>query len=225
MKPTSKQQSTNSHQEYQPPTTASTPPASAKTELTPFFPVATTSPMKIAKIVLLVPQKMFQEETPQLYHHIPGLDEDFSFSQLLDNTVTDLIKDVTSEFAVSSRYFATTTAEYSSSKSIYALAQCNPDISTIECRLCLRTSYNDFMSNYSGINYGQIFTPSCRLSYILSSEEPSEPWKFLQTYDNEERYIPRYTPRLFTSTGMIIYVLSYKFITLVRMRDYTTFKS
>uniref|UniRef100_A0A803KUI5 Gnk2-homologous domain-containing protein n=1 Tax=Chenopodium quinoa TaxID=63459 RepID=A0A803KUI5_CHEQI len=144
------------------------------------------------------------EDNPQIISYSTGLDEDFRFNQLLDNTVTDLIKDVTSEFAVSSRYFATTTAEYSSSETIYALAQCNPDISSINCRLCLRTIYDDFMSNYTGTNYGQIFTRSCRLSYILSSEELSEPWMFAQTFDERNRYrTPRYSPRYFASSGMI----------------------
>ncbi|XP_057248248.1 cysteine-rich repeat secretory protein 1-like [Beta vulgaris subsp. vulgaris] len=134
------------------------------------------------------------EELPTLYH----------LSSYMDNLVTGLIFDVGREFFTSSRYFATTKVTYSSSENIYALAQCNPDITSFECKTCLEFGYQNFTRNYTGRVYGQIFMPSCRLSYILSSEEPSPPWRFAETFDQIRHQVRkrRFSPRVdFTSTG------------------------
>ncbi|XP_021836226.2 putative cysteine-rich repeat secretory protein 5 [Spinacia oleracea] len=139
------------------------------------------------------------EDLPRLYHYSTGVEETTRFTLVLENTVTDLITTAASEFLISSRYFATATVRYSGSETIYALAQCNPDITSFECRTCLRTGFDGFTSNFTGANYGQIFMTSCRLSYILSSEVPSRPWRFAQTFLQLNQ--PRFTPRYFSSIG------------------------
>lgn len=135
------------------------------------------------------------EEFP-LFYHVSLMDAESLFSFRLENIITALISNVTADFSASSRYFATTMSRYSSSESIYALAQCNPDITSSDCRTCLQTGYQFLRSNYTNTVYGQTFSPSCRLSYILSTEVLSRPWRFQKTAENMQR---RFS---FPSTGM-----------------------
>uniref|UniRef100_A0A803N948 Gnk2-homologous domain-containing protein n=1 Tax=Chenopodium quinoa TaxID=63459 RepID=A0A803N948_CHEQI len=104
------------------------------------------------------------------------------FNRILGDTVTDLIGNVTAEFPVSSRYFATTTAKYGS-ETIYTLGQCNPDITSVNCSMCLRNGFSVFTTNYTSSIYGQMFSPICRLSYVLSGDVLSRPWKFSRTFE------------------------------------------
>ncbi|KAL2931670.1 Cysteine-rich receptor-like protein kinase 25 [Bienertia sinuspersici] len=130
-------------------------------------------------------------------------DREVHFSQYLENVVTQLITNVTSEFGVSKRYFATTSSKYSSHETLYALAQCNPDITSSRCKTCLRNGFDDLTYNSTGDVYGQFIFPGCRLSYVLSSEELSRPWKFAQTSDDQylaSTLTPRHNSA--TSTGI-----------------------
>ncbi|KAK9681714.1 hypothetical protein RND81_10G022300 [Saponaria officinalis] len=111
-------------------------------------------------------------------HSLDAVNDDGEFIQLLSETISDLITETVSEFSVSSRYFATTTADYSVLKTLYALAQCNEDLSSSDCEQCLQIEFGNFTSNYPGAFLGQIFTPSCRLSYKLSSVTMTTPYDF-----------------------------------------------
>ncbi|KAL2926065.1 Cysteine-rich repeat secretory protein 9 [Bienertia sinuspersici] len=111
------------------------------------------------------------------------------FSNVLNNTMSDLFKNVISEMDVSSRYFAMTTTNYRSKDTIYALAQCNPDMASFNCSRCLRLGFDILATNYTGAVYGQLFTPLCRLSYMLSNEELSRPWSFFRTFNQTERLL------------------------------------
>ncbi|KMS94875.1 hypothetical protein BVRB_014480 [Beta vulgaris subsp. vulgaris] len=142
------------------------------------------------------------EELPRLYHYSPYDTEQGQFSVAMEGLVTLLINNVTTEFLASSRYFAMTTARFSSRESIYALAQCNPDITSFDCRTCLQSGFYNFANNHTGALpvYGQIFLQSCRLSYILTSEVLSRPWRFARTFlqDTPTRFTPGFS---FPSTG------------------------
>ncbi|XP_056689356.1 cysteine-rich repeat secretory protein 9-like [Spinacia oleracea] len=109
-------------------------------------------------------------------------DLETNFGQILGNTFIDLISNVTSEFPVSSRYFATMTAKYRSYETIYAFTQCNPDITSNNCSTCLQNGFSAIATNYTGSVYAQLFSPICRLSYVLSGETLSRPWSFSQTF-------------------------------------------
>ncbi|XP_021852659.2 cysteine-rich receptor-like protein kinase 10 [Spinacia oleracea] len=106
--------------------------------------------------------------------------EENKLSQTLYTTVTRLIEEVISEFNVSSRYFAMTSEKYSSSETIYALAQCNPDLTSFECKTCLQSSFDWFTSDrtFPGVAQAKIYTPICRLFYMFSNKELSQPWNF-----------------------------------------------
>ncbi|XP_074304941.1 cysteine-rich repeat secretory protein 38-like [Silene latifolia] len=120
------------------------------------------------------------EELPSYTIH--GLDpiNDTEFDTLLSKTFETLISDVISEFADSSRYFATGTADYST-ETIYALAQCNQDLTSSDCKTCLEQRFGNFTADYPGAFLGQVFTPSCTLSYKLSSVTMTSPYDFTVT--------------------------------------------
>ncbi|XP_074304932.1 antimicrobial ginkbilobin-2-like protein [Silene latifolia] len=121
----------------------------------------------------------FMEETPRYYiHGLRTVSDDGEFSKLLSTTFTTLINDAVSEFAVSSRYFATATADYSTFETIYALAQCNEDLTSSDCNKCLEQGFGNFTETYPGAYLGQVFSPSCTLSYKLSSVTMTKPYDF-----------------------------------------------
>lgn len=114
------------------------------------------------------------------------------FLQTLYNTINDLIGEVISKFPVSSRYFAMKKAKYSSRESIYALAQCNPDMMPANCSTCLHYLFDFSANDPNGVDYAQIVSPICRLSYLFTAKELSHPWSFA---DNR--------PPVSSSRGMI----------------------
>ncbi|KAL4643556.1 hypothetical protein ACB092_02G101100 [Castanea dentata] len=59
------------------------------------------------------------------------------------------------------KYFAVGDKNYSSSKKVYGLVQCTPDISQMDCRICLEGAVADISSCSGGKEGGRVLKPSC----------------------------------------------------------------
>ena len=102
------------------------------------------------------------------------------FSTVLTTAITSLINNVILGFPSSSRYFATKDVDYKSN-AISTLAQCNPDITASDCKGCLQSAFGNFTLNYTGSGIGQMYSPTCMLTYRLSSLDdtvPDSPFNF-----------------------------------------------
>ncbi|KAJ8420413.1 hypothetical protein Cgig2_033977 [Carnegiea gigantea] len=112
-------------------------------------------------------------------YYTDTVDDNGQFSRLVASTVTSLINDAILGYPSSSRYFATAKENYKF-QTIYFLAQCVPDITSSDCRGCLQNSFSNFSANYTGSPMGETFTPSCFITYNLSSNSikptPSPVW-------------------------------------------------
>ncbi|XP_057499028.1 cysteine-rich receptor-like protein kinase 10 isoform X4 [Actinidia eriantha] len=61
--------------------------------------------------------------------------------------------------------FATGEASFSSLQTIYALAQCTPDITTPECYSCLEEANSNIPNYWAGKRGGRVLFPSCNVRY------------------------------------------------------------
>ncbi|KMT01218.1 hypothetical protein BVRB_9g212370 [Beta vulgaris subsp. vulgaris] len=121
---------------------------------------------------------VIEDLSPMAVYNSRTIKGEGQFLQTLYNTINDLIGEVISKFPVSSRYFAMKKAKYSSRESIYALAQCNPDMMPANCSTCLHYLFTFSANDPSGVDYAQIVSPICRLSYLFTAKELSHPWSF-----------------------------------------------
>ncbi|KAM3708288.1 hypothetical protein ACB098_02G087100 [Castanea mollissima] len=82
------------------------------------------------------------------------------FNQTLYNLMGRLVKQAS--FGSSSiKYFAVGDKSFSSSRNVYGLVQCTPDISQMDYRICLEGAVADISSCSGGKEGGRVFKPSC----------------------------------------------------------------
>ncbi|GFS29840.1 cysteine-rich RLK (RECEPTOR-like protein kinase) 20 [Actinidia rufa] len=84
-----------------------------------------------------------------------------------EDVLGELLRDVVNRAPIGDlgKKFATGEANFSSLQSIYALAQCTPDITTPECNNCLVQANSNFPTCCAGKRGGRILFPSCNVRY------------------------------------------------------------
>ena len=90
-----------------------------------------------------------------------------TFNQLVGNTMNAVVMDAVSATAGAPKikYFATKEANFSAFQSLYSLAQCTPDISSIDCNMCLGEAVGLFPICCTGKQGGRVLSPSCNVRY------------------------------------------------------------
>ncbi|KAK1373601.1 hypothetical protein POM88_029794 [Heracleum sosnowskyi] len=95
-------------------------------------------------------------------------DED-QFQRVLGNSLDTITIRASEGIPLNSqttKSFALTTANLSSQETLYALAQCRPDLPEAACSRCLRVAINFFQYHNNSIG-GRIFIPSCTVRYEM----------------------------------------------------------
>ncbi|XP_021719625.1 cysteine-rich receptor-like protein kinase 25 [Chenopodium quinoa] len=85
------------------------------------------------------------------------------FNQLVGGVMHTLANDV----ATSSKKYGTKEANFTGFWTVYAEAQCTPDLSTTECLRCLTTANNYFPDCCSSSKGARVLNPSCYAAYEL----------------------------------------------------------
>ncbi|KAK6264889.1 hypothetical protein SCA6_020323 [Theobroma cacao] len=90
------------------------------------------------------------------------------------DVVASLVKDVASKAAdapMGAKKFATKEANLNGSQTLYSLAQCTPDLSDVDCDLCLQsalTEFSDCCREKQEATQASSLMPSCNVQYGLS---------------------------------------------------------
>ncbi|KAK7821786.1 cysteine-rich receptor-like protein kinase 25 [Quercus suber] len=95
---------------------------------------------------------------------IQNITELHRFDQLVNTTLIDLVSQA-SEVPAGSKKFKTKEANFSEIKTIYSLVQCTPDLSTTDCKRCLRSAISDLHVCCSGKQGAKVILPSCSVRY------------------------------------------------------------
>ncbi|PSS24717.1 Cysteine-rich receptor-like protein kinase [Actinidia chinensis var. chinensis] len=84
-----------------------------------------------------------------------------------EDVLGGLMRDIVNRASIGGlgKKFATGEANFSSLQSIYALAQCTPDITTPECYSCLVQANSNFPSCCAEARGAQVLFPSCNVRY------------------------------------------------------------
>lgn len=88
--------------------------------------------------------------------------------------VASLVKDVATEASnapMGAKKFATKEANLSGSQTLYSLAQCTPDISSLDCNLCLQsaiTAFSNCCRQKEQATRASSLLPSCNVQYGLT---------------------------------------------------------
>ncbi|XP_030923054.1 cysteine-rich receptor-like protein kinase 26 [Quercus lobata] len=82
------------------------------------------------------------------------------FNQTLYNLMGSLRTQASLDSS-SIKYFAVGDKSFSSSRNVYGLVQCTPDISQMDCRICLEGAVADISSCSGGKEGGRVLKPSC----------------------------------------------------------------
>uniref|UniRef100_A0A7N2R6C0 Uncharacterized protein n=1 Tax=Quercus lobata TaxID=97700 RepID=A0A7N2R6C0_QUELO len=82
------------------------------------------------------------------------------FNQTLNNLMGSLVTQA-SLGSPSIKYFAVGDKSFSSSRNVYGLVQCTPDLSQMDCRICLEGAVADISSCSGGKEGGRVLKPSC----------------------------------------------------------------
>lgn len=94
--------------------------------------------------------------------------EQKGFRELLVATLQDLMTLTASSTPVGAKKFATKEADIiSDGKTLYTLAQCTPDLSSQECKICLGEARQQIYSCCDGKKGGTVMYPSCNLRFEL----------------------------------------------------------
>ena len=86
------------------------------------------------------------------------------FDQLVNTTLIDLASQA-SDVLAGSKKFKTKEANFSELQTIYSLVQCTPDLSTTDCKRCLRSAIGDLPTCCSGKQGVKVLLPSCCVRY------------------------------------------------------------
>lgn len=86
-------------------------------------------------------RSFFSNMELEVWTYIPGIhvsDPD-RFDRVVAATLTDLVSLLVANVstAATKKYFATKEAKFTESQKLYALAQCTPDISSSDCKMCI----------------------------------------------------------------------------------------
>ncbi|KAK8618324.1 hypothetical protein V6N13_132318 [Hibiscus sabdariffa] len=85
------------------------------------------------------------------------------FSQLLQATMDDTASEAANASA-GAKSFAIQEANFSSFQTLYTLAQCTPDLSSVDCYRCLQFAIGNLPS---GVRGGRLLSPSCNVRYEI----------------------------------------------------------
>ena len=101
------------------------------------------------------------------------------FNQTLYNLMGSLVKQA-SLGSSSIEYFAVGDKRFNSSIKVYGLVQCTPDLSQMDCKICLEGAVADISSCSGGKEGGRVLKPSCIAWYEVfpffdSTFVPSSP--------------------------------------------------
>lgn len=84
-----------------------------------------------------------------------------TFNDLVGDTMREAVSAASSE----SDRFATREANFSAFQSLYTLAQCTPDISSMDCGICLSSAVSQLPTCCAGKQGGRVLSPSCYVRF------------------------------------------------------------
>ena len=102
-------------------------------------------------------------------------DPEGTFSQL----VGDTMRDVAASAMNSNNRFAVLSRNFTDFQSLYSTAQCTPDISSIDCNICLSAAVGSLPNCCTWREGGRVLFPSCNVRFELypfyNETEPASP--------------------------------------------------
>ncbi|KAH9688398.1 cysteine-rich receptor-like protein kinase 25 [Citrus sinensis] len=106
------------------------------------------------------------ETAPTVYAwNIMNVTDRYKFSNIVGQSFSDLIQNVTSRDSNSKYPAAAQTVNASSFVKLYTLVQCIPYLSKPDCNVCLRGALAQIPACCSGKQGGRVLTPSCNIRY------------------------------------------------------------
>ncbi|KAK4588152.1 hypothetical protein RGQ29_019231 [Quercus rubra] len=108
---------------------------------------------------------MFQTPTVSLYN-IQNITEPVRFTQLLGTSMND-IETKASNAPTGTQKFATTEAKFSELQTLYSLVQCDPLISSSDCKTCLGIAIGNLPGCCAGKQGANVLYPSCYVRYEI----------------------------------------------------------
>ncbi|KAI5330963.1 hypothetical protein L3X38_021089 [Prunus dulcis] len=111
---------------------------------------------------------IFGIEQTDPFKHLPSPNHPKN-PQQFEPVLTLLLGNLTDRAVDSSKKFAAGHATVPGGETIYALAQCTPDIDKQNCSSCLKQSVKDIQTCCGRWNGGRVLKPSCNLRYENSS--------------------------------------------------------
>lgn len=103
-----------------------------------------------------------QDAPAIVFMNVVNISSPSSFAQLLKDTTDELVESAASDG--SGKRFAVKDADISSSKRLYTLAQCTPDLTSAECKACLQGAIKNLLIDKEG---GRVLAPSCNVRFEL----------------------------------------------------------
>ncbi|KAB2007272.1 hypothetical protein ES319_D10G017400v1 [Gossypium barbadense] len=103
----------------------------------------------------------------RLSNHRNATGTEIPFDQLVATTVVMNMNDITTQTEnkpAGSKKFATRETKLSSSRTLYTLAQCTPDLSGSDCSICLQGALELLPTGWLG---GRLLSPSCNVRYEI----------------------------------------------------------
>ncbi|GFY87804.1 cysteine-rich RLK (RECEPTOR-like protein kinase) 11 [Actinidia rufa] len=158
------------------PPTQQTPPASTTTPPDEAHP---TQPTAYSSAAATSPPPLARNASPSLP---PRSSKDLTILGILlnpQNVTTDvsrfqdvlggLLRDIVNRASIGGlgKKFATGEANFSSLQTIYALAQCTPDLTTPECNSCLVQANSNFPNCCAEARGARVLFPSCNMRYEI----------------------------------------------------------
>ncbi|KAL3522079.1 hypothetical protein ACH5RR_014913 [Cinchona calisaya] len=109
------------------------------------------------------------DRNPITQYSSENVTETNSFNQALVNTMDEIAQRAADDRS-SGKYFAVKEANYSEFNSLYALGQCTPDLSSVDCRTCLTNAISVLPNCCLSRLGARILFPSCNIRF--------ENWRF-----------------------------------------------
>ena len=106
------------------------------------------------------------DEQPQInVFNMNNVSDGTSFAWTLSNTLNQVAGDAASCGPAGTKKFATKEAHVSEGRTLYALAQCTPDLSMEDCRRCLLDAIENIAECCLGRTGGRVSYPSCKIGF------------------------------------------------------------
>ncbi|KAL3522083.1 hypothetical protein ACH5RR_014917 [Cinchona calisaya] len=109
------------------------------------------------------------DSNPITQYSAENVTETDKFNQALVNTMDEIAQRAADDGS-SGKYFAVQEADYSEFNSLYALGQCTPDLSSVDCRTCLTNAISVLPNCCLSRLGARILFPSCNIRF--------ENWRF-----------------------------------------------